>query len=123
MITLIIEKNLTPVYQQLYNQIQTQILRGKVRANSLLPSIRVVAKELNISVIPVKMAYEMLQNDGYIYTVPAKGCFVAQVDTRSARLGNDKLHDAVNYCKGIGLSAKDIFALMHNQLNLDAIGE
>ena len=118
MITLIVEKNQTPVYQQLYKQLQRQLLCGRVRANEPLPSIRVVAKELNISVIPVKMAYEMLQNDGYMYTIAGKGCFACEMDTKSTRLANNKLSDAVNYCKNIGLTAKDIFALMNNQLQM-----
>lgn len=119
MISLIVEKSQVPVYQQLYTQIQKQILRGQAKENSLLPSIRVIASELGISVIPVKMAYEMLQNDGYMYSVPGKGCFVNKVSMqKSSQVANSKLADAVGYCRDIGLSAKDIFALMNNQLHV-----
>lgn len=103
-------KSETPLYEQLYTQISAQILAHKIEAHFCLPSIRVVARELQISVIPVKAAYDKLEADGYIYTVPGKGCFVSELatDNRKIRLAEDKLQAAIEYCKGIGLSADEI---------------
>jgi GntR family transcriptional regulator len=67
-----------PIYEQIYSQIKNNIISGKLSEGDLLPSIRVLAKDLRISVITTKRAYDELEKDGYIYTVPAKGCFVAK---------------------------------------------
>ncbi len=68
-----------PIYQQLYESIRRSILTGALGANYCLPPIRTVAKELSISVITVKKAWEELEHAGLIYTVTGKGCFVADI--------------------------------------------
>lgn len=111
-------KSETPIYEQLYNQIVLQILGGQVAANECLPSIRVVARELQISVIPVKTAYEMLEQDGYMYTVPAKGCFAADIRTqqysRKNALATQSLQNAIDYCKQLGLTCEDILTIVES---------
>lgn len=67
-----------PIYAQIADQIQTAIVGGKLQEGDALPSIRLLAKELRISVITTKRAYEDLEKAGFINTVPGKGCFVAQ---------------------------------------------
>ena len=67
----------SPIYDQIYTQIKNQIISGKLEADQALPSIRNLAKDLRISVITTKRAYEELEREGFIYTLPAKGCFVA----------------------------------------------
>jgi len=67
-----------PIYEQIYTQIKNNIISGRLSEGDMLPSIRALAKDLRISVITTKRAYEELEKDGYIYTVPAKGCFVAK---------------------------------------------
>ena len=67
----------TPIYQQIYDQLKDQILRGELAGDTPLPSIRNLAKDLRISVITTKRAYEELERDGYLYTLPGKGSFVA----------------------------------------------
>ena len=67
-----------PIYEQIYSQIKNNIVSGKLSKGDILPSIRVLAKDLRISVITTKRAYDELEKDGYIYTVPAKGCFIAE---------------------------------------------
>ena len=67
-----------PIYQQIYDQIKTAILSGELREGDMLPSIRALAKDLRISVITTKRAYEELEQGGYIYTAAGKGCFVSQ---------------------------------------------
>lgn len=69
-----------PIYAQIEKQIKDNILTNKLDSNEALPSIRALAKELRISVITTKRAYEELEREGYIYTIPGKGSFVAKQD-------------------------------------------
>ncbi len=69
-----------PIYSQIEKQIKDDILTNKLSANEPLPSIRGLAKDLRISVITTKRAYDELERDGFIYTVPGKGSFVAAQD-------------------------------------------
>lgn len=66
-----------PIYAQITRQIKQQILSGKLKEGDALPSIRLLAKELRISVITTKRAYEDLEAEGFIVTTPGKGSFVA----------------------------------------------
>ena len=66
-----------PIYAQITRQIKQQILSGALHPGDALPSIRLLAKELRISVITTKRAYEELERDGFLENVPGKGCFVA----------------------------------------------
>ena len=65
-----------PIYEQSEEQIKAQIMSGALCAGDALPSMRMLAKELKISVITTKRAYEDLERDGYISNVQGKGCFV-----------------------------------------------
>ena len=69
-----------PIYEQIEEQIKTQIMSGALSAGELLPSMRVLAKELRISIITTKRAYEDLERGGYISTVQGKGCYVNAVN-------------------------------------------
>ncbi len=76
--TVIIDaKNTAPIYEQIFNQIKNQIVDGTLKENFPLPSIRGLAKDLRISFITTKRAYEELEKAGLIYTVQGKGCYVA----------------------------------------------
>lgn len=83
-------KSGTPIYDQIYVQIKSQIINGTLKENELLPSIRRLAKELRISVVTTKRAYEELERDGFIYTIQAKGCFVAPKNVELLREENLK---------------------------------
>ena len=67
-----------PIYDQINGQIKAQILSGALSPGDALPSIRGLAKDLKISVITTKRAYDELEADGFLYTVAGKGCFVAE---------------------------------------------
>jgi GntR family transcriptional regulator len=67
-----------PIYEQIYTQLKQLILSGELHEGDALPSMRVLAKELRISVITTKRAYEELERDGFLVTVAGKGCFVAE---------------------------------------------
>lgn len=77
MYILIDNKNGSPIYDQIYTQIKSQIIAGSLTEHEMLPSIRGLAKDLRISFITTKRAYEELEKDGFIYTIQGKGCFVA----------------------------------------------
>lgn len=70
-------KSGAPIYDQIYSQIKDQIISGALAEDAPLPSIRNLAKDLRISVVTTKRAYEELEREGFIYTIAAKGCFVA----------------------------------------------
>lgn len=77
-----------PIYEQIAVQIKAQIISGALAEDTLLPSIRSLAKDLRISVITTKRAYDELENEGFIYTLPGKGCFVAERSTELLREEN-----------------------------------
>ena len=71
-------KSGAPIYDQIYTQIKNQIITGELTEDEALPSIRNLAKDLRISVVTTKRAYDELEKEGFIYTIAAKGCFVAK---------------------------------------------
>ena len=93
-----------PIYDQIYTQIKTQIIAGSLSPDEALPSIRALAKDLRISVITTKRAYEELEREGFIYTVPAKGCFVSALET--AFLREENLRKIEAHMKEIALLAR-----------------
>ncbi len=80
----------SPIYEQIYRQIKTQILKDELKEGEALPSMRMLAKELRISVITTKRAYEELERNGYIVTVIGKGSFVAKKNLQLQREENIK---------------------------------
>ena len=70
-------KSKAPIYDQIYTQLKIHILNGVLKEDDSLPSIRNLAKDLRISVITTKRAYDELEKEGFIYTIASKGCFVA----------------------------------------------
>lgn len=83
-------KSGAPIYDQVKTQIRTQIMAGELAADEMLPSIRGLAKDLRISFITTKRAYDDLEAEGFIYTIPGKGCFVAAKNTELIREENLK---------------------------------
>lgn len=79
-----------PIYNQIYSQIKNQIISGKLAEGEALPSIRSLAKDLRISVITTKRAYDELEREGFINTVAGKGCFVAERNVELIREDNLK---------------------------------
>ena len=77
MTILIDNKSGEPIYNQIYAQIRNQIISGELSENEMLPSIRGLAKDLRISFLTTKRAYDELEKEGFLYTVQGKGCYVA----------------------------------------------
>ena len=117
MYILIDNKNGTPIYDQIYTQIKNQILSGELKPDSALPSIRALAKDLRISFITTKRAYEELEKDGFLYTVPAKGCYVAPRNKELLREENLKkieglIDEILSLAAACGLSQADILEMI-----------
>lgn len=75
---IISNSNKSPIYQQIYNELKRNIISGNLKEEEMLPSIRNLAKDLKVSVITTKRAYEELEKSGYIYTVAGKGSYVSK---------------------------------------------
>ena len=106
-----------PIYEQIADQVREQILSGALSAGGALPSMRVLAKELRISVITTKRAYEELERDGFLENVPGKGCFVAPQNRellREAQLRRveDILAQAVDEARKGGFSLSELQELL-----------
>ena len=106
-----------PIYEQIADQVREQILSGALSAGDALPSMRVLAKELRISVITTKRAYEELERDGFLDNVPGKGCFVAPQNRellREAQLRRveDILAQAVDEARKGGFSLSELQELL-----------
>ena len=76
-----------PIYEQIVSQIKAQIISGALRQGEMLPSMRQLARDLHISVITTKRAYEELEQAGFLETVAGKGCFVSAADPGVFREG------------------------------------
>ena len=102
-----------PIYDQITRQMKGLILRGELKEGEALPSMRLLARELRISVITTKRAYEELEREGFINTVPGKGCFVAPQNPELARedalrRAEEHLSQAVAVAKTAGLSLSEL---------------
>ena len=106
-----------PIYQQIADQVKEQVCSGALAAGDALPSMRLLAKELRISVITTKRAYEELERDGFLDNVPGKGCFVAPQNRellREAQLRRveDVLAQAVDEARKGGFSLSELQELL-----------
>lgn len=118
---LIDNKNGVPIYEQIYSQIKNQIIGGSLKENEMLPSIRGLAKDLRISFITTKRAYEELEKDGFIYTLPGKGCYVAPKNVELLREENLKkieehMEEIVRLATSCNLSREEIMEMMNFSL-------
>lgn len=109
----IISNSAVPLYEQLMNEIRNLILKGELNQGELLPSIRMLAKELKISIITVKRAYEELEKEGFIITVAGKGTYVSDSNTErlkeiQIRKIEDTLEEVVVAARAIDLSLKEL---------------
>ena len=110
--------NNQPIYEQICTQIKAQIISGKLAPGEALPSIRALAKDLRVSVITTKRAYDELEADGFLYTVAGKGCFVAEKNLdliREQKLKEleDHLSAAVELAAQCGVSSGELTEMLH----------
>ena len=102
-----------PIYTQIADQVKEQIMTGALVPGEALPSMRLLAKELRISVITTKRAYEELERDGFLENVPGKGCFVAPQNRellREAQLRRveEKLTQAIEEARRGAVSLEEL---------------
>ena len=119
----IIIRNTTnhPIYEQICAQIKAQIIAGKLAPGEALPSIRALAKDLRISVITTKRAYDELEAEGFLYTVAGKGCFVAEKNLELVREGRLKemeehLSAAAELAVSCGVTADQVLETLRTLL-------
>ena len=118
---LIENKSGAPIYEQIYSQIKSQIISGALKENDMLPSIRGLAKDLRISFITTKRAYEELEKEGFIYTIKAKGCYVATKNVELLREENLKkieehIEQIVQLAASCNLSRENIIEMVNFSL-------
>ena len=102
-----------PLYRQIEESIREGILNRSIKPDELLPSIRVLSSELKTSVITIKSAYEELEKDGYIYSLPGKGFYATnfndeQIKLLQTSIAKSSLKSQIDYLRRIGMSEEDI---------------
>ncbi|MGI6451426.1 MAG: GntR family transcriptional regulator [Desulfitobacteriia bacterium] len=106
-----------PIYQQIIDQVKMLIISGEVAEGEALPSIRQLAKDLRISVITTKRAYEELEREGFIRSVPGKGSFVAPYNRELIRenqlkIIEEKLSAVIAESKKLNLSLEEVMEIL-----------
>ena len=106
-----------PIYDQIVSQVKAQILSGKLQEGAALPSLRALAKDLRISVITTKRAYEELEREGFIVSLTGKGSFVAGANTELIREEHlrrleDHLREAVSLSHLCGLDLDGLTSIL-----------
>ena len=106
-----------PIYEQIYSQLKTQIIAGVLSPGEALPSIRALAKDLKISVITTKRAYDELESEVFLYTVAGKGCFVAEKNLdliREQQLKELETHltAAAGLAKSCGVTVEELIDML-----------
>jgi len=102
-----------PIYEQIVKQIKALVIKGELKEGEALPSMRQLAKDLQISVITTKRAYEELEKGGFIYSIVGKGSFIAEQNTnlmkeRKLKVIEEKLVEAIENSKELGISLKEL---------------
>lgn len=113
-----------PIYEQIASQVRSQVLTGQLQEGDRLPSIRALATQLRISAITTKRAYQELENQGFIHTVPGKGCFVAGnnldlLREERLRMVELSLAKAVSDARMAGVTADELREMLDLQLEDD----
>ncbi|MEB6551298.1 GntR family transcriptional regulator [Heyndrickxia sporothermodurans] len=106
-----------PIYEQITNQIKSLILAGELQEGTSLPSMRNLAKDLQISVITTKRAYEELEKAGFIYSIVGKGSFVAEqnlevIKEKKLKVIEEQLNAVITNSREIGLSLDELQQLL-----------
>ena len=107
-----------PIYEQIVSQIKQLILSNALQAGDALPSMRLLAKDLRISVITTKRAYEELEREGFIETIVGKGSFVASknedfLEEEQLRLIEGHLHKATTLARQCGIAEEELVSIIH----------
>lgn len=106
-----------PIYEQITSQIKSSILTGKLHEGALIPSMRKLAKDLQISVITTKRAYDELEKAGFIYSIVGKGSFVAEqnlevIKEKKLKVIEEQISAVITNSKEIGISLHELQQLL-----------
>ena len=106
-----------PIYEQILCQIKAVIIQGELKEGKILPSIRNLAKEVGVSVITTKRAYEELEKEGFVETVKGKGTFVAAqnkelLKEKKIKIIEEKLNEVIEESKLLGISYEEILEIL-----------
>ncbi len=109
----------TPIYQQLYDQISSQIINGELKADLPLPSIRAMARELRISIITIKKTWELLEQNGFIYTIVGKGSYVkkgtqASFNKKKSEAVRKALYESVLLAKQMDIKKEQLLEIVED---------
>jgi len=116
--------SMQPIYEQIVGQMKEQIMNGTLKQDAALPSVRTLSKDLRISALTVKKAYDALEQEGFVITVHGKGSFVAGVNPLIAAEEGRKevekaLESAIRLGKRTGMTVEemqDLFSLIMEEL-------
>ena len=105
--------SMVPIYEQIVDQVKTQIISGELKEDDNLPSVRTLSKELRISALTVKKAYDSLEQEGFTVTIHGKGTYVAAANKEMMmeeyrREVEEELTEVIRKAKRYGLSEEDI---------------
>ena len=114
-----------PIYEQIKNQIKAQIVAGDLKADEGLPGMRTLASDLKVSVITTKRAYNDLEQEGYIYSMPGKGSFVKKLNEEMVRENavakiEKYFTDAMTVARAAGISFQELEEILKT---LDEVGD
>ena len=120
----ILQNSGVPIYQQISEQLKSDILAGRLKQGEYLPSIRSLAKDLKISVITTMKAYELLASEGLVTAAQGKGYYVNAQDSemikeQHLRKVEDALNDAIEFSKIAGLSANELKNIFNTLLEMN----
>lgn len=106
-----------PLYQQIKEQIKVGILQSELKEGELLPSIRVLANDIHVSVLTTKRVYDELESEGFIITKAGKGSFVAPENLEllresKRRMVEIKLTEAWRTARSLGISKNELYSMM-----------
>ncbi len=104
--------SMTPIYEQIVSQMKEKIMTGQLKPDTMLPSVRTLSKDLRISALTVKKAYDAMEQEGYIVTVHGKGSFVANMNPNLAMEEKQKeveklFEQGIRKAKECGMSVED----------------
>ena len=110
-------KSGAPIYEQIYTQLKSQIISGTLQEDESLPSIRSLAKDLRISVVTTKRAYDELEKEGFVTSQVGKGTFVATSNIEllrdsKRRIVEQKMQDMIQTAKTMGITKNELNAMM-----------
>ena len=109
--------SMVPIYEQIMEQIKAQIISGELKENDILPSVRTMAKELKISALTVKKAYDNLEAEGMTVTVHGKGTYVTAADRQLAmearrKTVEDEFQKIIDRAEAMGLDREEILEIV-----------